>query len=190
MKRCQQGIPRSDQGGGALVVAMLLLLATMLMAVSAVRTSSLEERMAGNLRDHQAAFQSAEAALRDGEQTIATGTAPFKPLRPGQFTSNCVNGLCRSAPDAPLWTGFSTTDWASSKTWAYGGATAATALASVNSAPRFAIEYQGTLQPIEPGKPCVALFLVTARAAGSTAAGEAILQSVYRHRVGECYAAV
>ena len=190
MKR-RKGTPSGlRQRGSALVVAMLLLLATMLMAVAAVRTSSLEERMAGNLRDHQAAFQSAEAALRDGEQTIATSGAPFKPLRPGLFTSACLTGLCRSAPGAPLWSNFSTSDWASGKTWAYGGVTAATALAGVGSAPRFAIEYQGTLQPIEPGKPCVALFLVTARAAGSSTASETILQSVYRHRVGECYAAV
>jgi type IV pilus assembly protein PilX len=178
------------QRGSALIVVLLLLLVTMLMAVASLRTANVEERMAGNQRDRQVAFQAAEAALRDGEQTIATGAAPFKPLRPGQFTAACPSGLCRSAPGAPLWTAFSSSDWTSSKTFAYGSATSATALAGVTATPRFVIEYQGTLQPIEPGKPCVAMFLVTARATGASAASEVILQSVYRHRVGECYAAI
>jgi type IV pilus assembly protein PilX len=102
--------------GGALIV-VLLLLVTMLIATTSLRTANVEERMAANQRDRQAAFQAAEAALRDGEQTIATSAAPFRPLRPGQFTAACTNGLCRSSPDAPVWAGLSTADWAGSKAW-------------------------------------------------------------------------
>lgn len=46
------------------------------------------------------------------------------------------------------------------------------------------------MQPIEPGKPCVALFLITARAQGASSTTNVMLQSVYRVRIGECYAAV
>lgn len=180
-----------DQRGATLIVVMLLLLVTMLMAVAGLRTANLEERMAGNTRDRQIAFQAAEAALRDAEQLIAGNTSgPFSPLRPSSFDATCPTGLCRSSLLTPLWSGFSDSEWTSSKTWAYGAATGASALPDLASQPRFVIEYQGTLQPIEPGKPCVALFLVTARAAGSGAGSTAILQSVYRHRAGECYAAV
>ncbi len=178
------------QRGAALVAVMLLLVITMLMAVSSVRTANLEERMAGHTRDRQVAFQMAEAALRDAEQVIASDTdGPFNPLRPGQFLDTCAGGLCRSAPGVPLWTGFTDSDWASTKTWLYGAATGATALAGA-SGPRYAIEFQGTAQPIEPGKPCVALYLLTARARGANATTDVVLQSVYRHRVGECYAAI
>jgi type IV pilus assembly protein PilX len=181
---------KPSQRGIALVTVMLLLVVTMLMAVASVRTANLEERMAGNTRERQVAFQIAEAALRDAEQVIASNAGgSFYPLRPGQFTAACTAGLCRSVPGSPLWTGFSDTDWASAKTWAYGTATGATALAGA-AAPRYVIEFQGTAQPIEPGRPCVALYLVTARARGATAATEVILQSVYRNRTGECYAAV
>lgn len=177
--------------GLALVAVMLLLMVAMLMAVAALRTVNLEERIAGQARDRQVAFQMAEAALRDAEQMISGDTdGPFMPLRPGQFTATCVNGLCRSVPGTPVWTAFSETDWAGTMAWAYGAATGAAALAGSSAAPRFVVEYQGTAQPIEPGKPCVALFLVTARARGATAATEVILQSVYRNRTGECYAAV
>ena len=180
-----------SQRGAALVAVMLLLVITMLMAVSSVRTANLEERMAGHTRDRQVAFQMAEAALRDAEQVIATDTdGPFRPLRPGLFTANCKAGLCRSAPSAPLWTGFTDSDWAGTKTWLYGAATGCHGASRAPSGPRFAIEYQGTAQPIEPGKPCVALFLLTARARGASAATDVVLQSVYRHRVGECYAAI
>lgn len=186
--------PTATQGqrGLALVTVMLLLTVAMLMAVAALRTVNLEERMAGHTRDRQVAFQMAEAALRDGEQVIAGDTdGPFMPLRPGQFTTACTNGLCRStAGGTPAWAGFTENDWAGTKTWTYGAATGAAALGGAVSAPRLAIEYQGTTQPIEPGRPCVALFLITARARGATAAAEVILQSVYRHRSGECYAAV
>ena len=182
--RCQRGL--------ALVAVMLLLMVAMLMAVAALRTVNLEERMAGHARDRQVAFQMAEAALRDGEQMIAGDTdGPFMPLRPGQFASTCSNGLCRSTPGgAPAWTAFTDADWDSTKTFVYGAATGAAALAGAVSPPRLAIEFQGTAQPIEPGRPCVGLFLITARARGATAAAEVILQSVYRHRSGECYAAV
>jgi type IV pilus assembly protein PilX len=189
-RQCPAAPGSPSQRGAALVAVMLLLVITMLMAVSSVRTANLEERMAGHTRDRQVAFQMAEAALRDAEQVIADDTdGPFRPLRPGQFTAECTGGLCRSAPGAPLWTALSDTDWASTKTWAYGAATGATALAGA-SGPRYAIEYQGTAQPIEPGKPCIALFLLTARARGASETTDVVLQSVYRHRVGECYAAI
>ena len=180
------------QRGLALVAVLLLMMVAMLMALAALRSVNLEERMASHTRDRQVAFQMAEAALRDGEQTIAANTnGPFLPLRPGEFTAACTGGLCRSTPGGtPAWVGFSEADWQGAKTWAYGAATGAAALAGAATAPRMVIEYQGTTQPVEPGKPCVALFLITARARGATMASEVILQSVYRHRSGECYAAI
>ncbi len=190
-RRCGPLLARR-QLGLALVAVMLLMTVAMLMAVAALRTVNLEERMAGHARDRQVAFQMAEAALRDGEQMIAGDTdGPFMPLRPGLFDPACSNGFCRSTPSGtPAWTTFTDSDWAGAKAWAYGAATGAAALAGAVSAPRLAIEYQGTAQPVEPGRPCVALFLITARARGATAASEVILQSVYRHRSGECYAAI
>jgi type IV pilus assembly protein PilX len=184
-------VRRAPQHGATLVVVMLLLLVSMLMALASVKTANLEERMAGHTRDRAMAFQLAEAALRDGEQMIADDTdGPFRPLRPNEFTAACTGGLCRSSPGAPRWTSFTEADWTGAKTWAYGAATGAAAPAGGATAPRYAIEYQGTTQPIEPGKPCIALFLVTARARGDNPATDIVLQSVYRHRVGECYAAL
>ncbi len=194
MKMRQRHVRRRAplQRGLALVSVLLLMMVVMVMAAASMRSATLEERMAGHARDRQIAFQMAEAALRDAEQLIAgNSTGPFSPLRPGLFTSKCIDGLCRSAPGgSAAWSLFTDADWLSTKAWAYGAATGAPALAGADSAPRMVIEYQGTTQPIDPGQPCVALYLITARARGASAAAEVILQSVYRHRTGECYASV
>jgi type IV pilus assembly protein PilX len=185
---------RRRQHGVMLIVVMLLLLVTTLVALASFRGATLEERMAGNARERQAAFQAAEAALRDAEVMMSSNTTgPFKPLRSGHFAANCAGKLCRSSPAAPLWSGFSEEHWGpgnNTRSWAYGEATGATALQGVAAAPRYVIEFQGTAQPIEPGKPCVALFLVTARASGLNTNSNVVLQSVFRLRAGECYASV
>jgi type IV pilus assembly protein PilX len=185
------------QRGVMLIVVMLLLLATTLVALASFRGATLEERMAGNTRERQAAFQAAEAALRDAEVMISSDTdGPFRPLRSGAFSTTCAGKLCRSSPAAPLWSGFGEADWAAgndTKSWAYGEVTdpaGTAALQGVAAPPRYVVEYQGTAQPIEPGKPCVAMFLVTARASGLNTNSNVVLQSVFRLRVGECYASV
>lgn len=57
----------SRQRGSALAIALIFLLLMTLLGVSAMRGSNMQERMAGNLRDRNMAFQSAEAGLRAGE---------------------------------------------------------------------------------------------------------------------------
>jgi len=52
------------QTGAALIVSLVLLLIMTVLGVTAMRTTTLQERMAGNLRDNNLAFQDAEAALR------------------------------------------------------------------------------------------------------------------------------
>ncbi|MCC5858552.1 MAG: hypothetical protein JJT90_10370 [Ectothiorhodospiraceae bacterium] len=56
--------------GAALIISLLLLLVMTLIGVTAMQTSTLQERMAGNTRDRNLAFQSAEAALREGEDWV------------------------------------------------------------------------------------------------------------------------
>lgn len=53
--------------GAALVVGLLILLVITIIGLSSMRSTLLEERMAGNLRDRARAFEAAEAALRAAE---------------------------------------------------------------------------------------------------------------------------
>lgn len=61
-------IPRRSECGAVLLVSLVMLLLLTLIGLAGMRMVQLEERMAGNLRDRQMAFQAAEAALRAGEQ--------------------------------------------------------------------------------------------------------------------------
>lgn len=61
---------RSRQGGAALVVGLVLLVVMTLLGISAMRDTTLEEKMAGNLRDSNLAFQAAETALRYCENIV------------------------------------------------------------------------------------------------------------------------
>lgn len=179
------------EAGVILVMVMLLLVVTTLLSIASFRTTVLEERMAGHVRDRQAAFQAGEAALRDAEQMMRADTdGPFQPLFSGDFDAACTGGLCRSSPGQPLWSTFQEADWAGPRTFAYGAGTGEPALTDLAEQPRFIVEYQGTTQPIEPGKPCVAMFLVTARASGVNPATRVALQTVYRKRSGDCRASV
>jgi len=54
--------------GAVLLVSLAMLLLLTVIGLAGMRMVQLEERMAGNLRDRQMAFQTAEAALREGEQ--------------------------------------------------------------------------------------------------------------------------
>jgi type IV pilus assembly protein PilX len=61
---------RIRQRGAALIVALLMLLVMTVLGVAAMGVTRMEERMAGNTRDIDVAFQAAEAGLRDSEERI------------------------------------------------------------------------------------------------------------------------
>lgn len=60
------------QHGAVLIISMIILLLLTILGVTSMRTTQLEERMAGNARDRHVAFEAAEAALVDAEQFVQT----------------------------------------------------------------------------------------------------------------------
>lgn len=58
------------QQGATLIVSMIFLLVLSIIGLAGMEVTGLEERMAGNMRDRGMAFQSAEAALLDGEDYL------------------------------------------------------------------------------------------------------------------------
>jgi type IV pilus assembly protein PilX len=61
----------ANQKGAALVVSLLLLTVLTILALSASQTTRLQERMAGNARDVDVAFQASESGVRSGENWLA-----------------------------------------------------------------------------------------------------------------------
>lgn len=60
---------KQTQTGAALFVCLMLLTILTILGLSSVSTTTLEEKMAGNIRNKHMSFQAAEAALRTGETT-------------------------------------------------------------------------------------------------------------------------
>lgn len=172
------------------ILVMMVVLA--FLALAAMNSSILQERMAGNARDKNVALQAAEAALRDAENDIQTN------LSAGSgFATTCPGGLClppsmaaSGAMSAPMWQSI---DWAT-QSRAYGSKTGAAALVGPNNEalsaqPQYFIEMLPTLPPEAGGSACMGCtatasekaraYRITARASGVRSSTVVMLQSVY-----------
>ena len=103
---------KKHQTGSALIIGLTILLLMLILGTAGMRTTIMEERMAGNSRDYNNAFQAAEAGLLDGEQDIKNKDfVTEENLRIGSyypendFTADCDNGLCKLATGGanPQW---------------------------------------------------------------------------------------
>lgn len=140
---------RASQSGMSLFPALMFLLVLAVLGVAALNSTLLQEKMAGNTKDTNVAFQAAEAALRDAEADVV------KNITPGTiFTSSCTTGLCTppSTWPTPVSTDISKAiDWDNSaQTRAYGTQTSAPELADVAAQPLYVIEKLSTL-PVNTG---------------------------------------
>lgn len=71
-----QSVPRmARQRGAILIFCLVFLLILTMMGVASMESTVLEERMAGNMQDYNAAFQAAETSLQTAENWLAGQTA-------------------------------------------------------------------------------------------------------------------
>jgi type IV pilus assembly protein PilX len=158
---------RHREHGSALIISLVFLVAMTLIAVTAMRDTSLQERMAGNLRDRSLAFQAAEGSLRDGETWLLS---PAGRLAAGALLDEIAapdawDGVA-PAPSQPAAAGF-----------VAGGLHDADPVYHV-SPPRVARARGGSLDIAGSGLPPVTVFHeVTARGVGGTDTTTVILQS-------------
>jgi len=60
----------AKQNGAALITALSILLVLTILGIATVSTTVLQERMAGNARDYEVAFEQAETGLRTAEEYL------------------------------------------------------------------------------------------------------------------------
>lgn len=172
-------LARKGESGAALIVALIFLLLMTLLSTSSVRTSTMQERMAGNMRDWNLGFQSAEAGLREAERWLLdTNALP-------EF--NDADGLYQlNSPDRPVWVGGATSDGGGYRTYQAG-------IPGPAWQPRYYIEKLSSVRPAgsntETGTPVEEFFYFRITAVGYGAAMEdgepltsVVLNSVYRSR--------
>ena len=172
----------------ALITGLIFLVLLTLIGMTAMQTTMLEEKMAGNLRSENLAFQASEAALRAGEsylQGITVG--PF-------LDAKNAKGLYMPAlSDTTEW-------WEIADIWVDGSRAYGTKPPGVDHTPRYIIEdvsfktkctqpgfCQNIPLPKTPGGslklgavPDVGLYRITARGTGGTDDSVVMLQSYFR----------
>lgn len=168
------------QRGTTLIVALSILLVLTILGVSALSTSSLEERMAGNNRDFQVAFEAAETALRAAEMAVEglANTSAF-----GSTTGYHAAGVNAS--------GFE--PWQIESNW--GTQTVPVTISMQTSQqPEFMIQLLTTDFAEEKqvginnygesfGQGKITVFKITARGYGQSPNSRVMLQSVYGKRI-------
>ncbi len=188
--------PYHTQNGAVLAVALIFLLVLTILGVSSMKSTVLEEKMAGNMRDQSLAFQAAEAALREGEAFIETlaSAGAFKCTEKTTLTNT-------SFPNCTANGQFSTgtivheildqNPWSSTN----GYRTVTTTINGVSTAPQYFIIHNADLTDeaktslnlgpgyggIGAGKD-ITTFAVVARGVGGTDKAPVILTSYYGKR--------
>ncbi|MCK0506287.1 pilus assembly PilX family protein [Aromatoleum anaerobium] len=180
-------VPVPRQRGVVLVISLIMLLLLTMLGVSGMRGTTLEERMAGNMRDQNLAFQAAEAALRAGEAAMARYAE-----RPTPAGYPCADGAQCSVYSkiAPASLDLATVShcwWTGGDSCADNNAIEYTPLADTDipwaTNPRYVIEEYGSIKDTlrvghghTPGRD---IYRVTARGTGQTDDAEARLQTTY-----------
>ena len=157
------------------MISLMLLLVMTLIGVTAMGTSSLEEKMAGNERDKHLAFNAAETALRDAERYI---------------TDNIVSVSAFDGTNTGLYAEGSDPDITADTTWANSLSYLDT-LDGVKTAPKFIVEVMGNLGNEDlnlggygesSGAGAITTFRITARGTGGSDNSVVMLQSYYGRR--------
>jgi len=160
------------QNGAVLVIALIMLLAMTLIGVTGLSSTTMQERMAGNLREMDIAFQAAEAALREGETFLESATLP-------DFDG--TGGLYQPAASGSpqVWDAISWANASASKE--YTGA-----IADLAAQPRYIIEELapvpapgGSLSADAPA-PETGMYRITAHAVGRSDSTVVTLQTTYK----------
>jgi type IV pilus assembly protein PilX len=166
----------AHQNGVVLIVALIMLLLLMLIGTAGMQTTTLEEKMAGNKRDKNLAFQAAESALNAAEASLDVATASLP-----AFVAAGTGGFYSSTSTIPTDTAiFTDSFWTSNPK----------ATSSVNTLgngiddhpPVYIIQELSPAVCFEPPCPPGILktpYKITVRATGATTNAVVILQSIY-----------
>lgn len=168
-----------QQKGTVLAISLIILLLMTLIAVTAMQTTTLEEKMAGNSRDRDLALQAAESALRDAEAVIE--------LRVSIPSSDGTGIYAMDSTAVP--------DYSDPTTWTgTNSVAAATTITGIATPPRYYIEH--IIQDSSDRSPSLvragyegsnhdtttSIFRITTQGVGSSTTSQVLLRSRYGKR--------
>lgn len=158
------------QNGAVLIVALIMMVLLTIIGVTGTNVTSLEEKMAGNMRDRNLAFQAAESALQAGEIWLSNNTFTCNKQSGRYIPRNKTNCNVGTVTEE-VWEGIG---WDNQDSVLYAGD-----LSNLSANPRYIIEDLGCL-PAPAACPGKHNYRITARATGGTADTVVLLQSIYQ----------
>lgn len=181
---------RNPQQGFVLIVALILLLVLTLLGLAAAQSTSLEQKMAGNARDQDLAFQSAEAGLSAAQGCLLSATVAcveFNPVTTGGAGSYLFTPPPAASTAPPIWqqAGFWTT---AGNTLGYTAITGTSLPAPVAAQPQFIIEKLPAVaapgnnlgqSQFGGGTPALGRWRITSLGTGGSSSTTAMLQTVF-----------
>ncbi len=185
----RSSLNRKAERGAVLITALMILLLLTIFGISTMDTNILDERMAGNMRDRNTAFQAAETGLRAAENWLAA--QPDLPkLRDNDKNKNSLIWDLGS-PDA----GNGNLNWwkdhiTNQKWWTDNAEVVAADkndpmwIPDVNTQPRYIIEkippILDSLEAAQALEGADVFLQVTSRGVGAQDSTVVVLQSVYK----------
>ena len=179
------GAPTED--GIVLVSAMLILVVLTILSVSMFRNFGLQERIAGNTREKQRAFNVAQSALQYGEWWLAQGNGGAGSTCTNLLDANAAAPTTQTCSNAMTSAQTATVPWKSASaadigvTYMPPNLTVASPgqVDAYAQAPRF---YIAPLGPDPSGK--LQLYQVSAMGYGGNSTAVTVVQSVYAIKSG------
>lgn len=174
---------RTSERGGALIAGLVVLLILTVIGTAGMKSTVLEQKMAGNARSLSIAFQAADTALGMGERQLDDD--PPENWVKDQFTcasgkylpTGCFAGsdpVWKQIDDLGLWTD-------PNAVTPYRGTLSQI---NANALPSYIVEALPVRRTLESGaeSPVTLLYRVTARGVGNTADAVVMVQSTFRRR--------
>jgi type IV pilus assembly protein PilX len=143
---------RHAQRGVTLIITLVMLVLITLVGVASIRTSTMDEKMAGNARDRDKAFQAAEAAVQSCLGKLKDETYAGTPLTPAAAAA--------------------TPHWEVAANWTNGNSVEV----NLGSAAKLAAQPRCMYEALGAGS---GSYRVTGRAVGASSLTEVMLQATY-----------
>ena len=186
--------PGARQQGVALVVALVLLVVVTLVGLAAIRGTSLQEKMAGNMVDRAQAFQLTEGAIDLAARAVVLAT-------PGPVASNytgsidCTSTSCADNPAIAIPTD---SHWVTIPVSSSSNSATTNLVSLYGNGPSYLVQYMGSCSATGGGKfqftndqnnqggggslaPASQCYRITARSGAAGAdRSQIVLQAIYR----------
>lgn len=99
------------QKGAVLLISLVFLLLLTVIGLSAIQSSTLQERMAGNANDLNTAFQAAEAGIRQAEAVLQQASLPNFDGSNGRYVVCTDPESTQTSCTVPDWQNTASTGW-------------------------------------------------------------------------------